>query len=298
MTANILDGSMVAGRIKEKLSEDVKLLQEKHGVTPGLAAIIVGNDEGSKRYVRLKVKDCGEVGIRSEKHEFPEDTKLDELLDFIGSLNSRPDIHGILMQLPLPARGMEKELYKKISTHKDVDCFNPFNIGLISSSNYTFDGNLLPCTPKGILRLLDNYGIGISGKLALVIGRSNIVGEPVYKLLKDRDATLVTCHSKTPDEHVRHFGKKADIIISCVGRRFSEKPFVLGSDMVKEGAVVIDVANSYKEGKVYGDVDFEDVKEIASYITPVPGGVGPMTRVMLMENTIIAAKKSLVAGNG
>lgn len=276
--AIIIDGKAVAQKTKAAVAEEVKQLSRR----PGLAVIIVGDNQASRVYVNGKRKDCEECGIYSEEYALPADAGQQALLDLIDTLNQQDNIDGILCQLPLPTGYDydEKEVIYRIDPSKDVDAFHPFNVGRIMIGDYDF----LPCTPAGVMELLDEYHIDPAGKRCVILGRSNIVGKPQSMLLLHRHGTVTVCHSKTPNlvEQTR----QADILVSAVG-----KPGVVTADMVKPGAVVIDVAmNRNEAGKLCGDVDFEAVKEIASYITPVPGGVGPMTRAVLMKNTLIAAK--------
>lgn len=272
-----IDGKTVAAKVKERVRQEAKKLPRK----PGLAVILVGNDPASRVYVNGKRKDCEECGFYSEEYTLQENVSQQELLELVETLNSREDIDGILVQLPLPKHIHERTIIEAISPAKDVDCFHPINVGNLMIG----EKNFLPCTPTGIMELLEEYGIDPAGKRAVVVGRSNIVGKPIALLLLARNATVTICHSKTPDlaEHCR----QADILVAAVGRRG-----LITADMVKEGAVVIDVAmNRDENGKLCGDVDYEAVAEKASYITPVPGGVGPMTRAVLMENTLLAAKR-------
>lgn len=272
-----IDGKTVAAKVKERVRQEAKKLPRK----PGLAVILVGNDPASRVYVNGKRKDCEECGFYSEEYTLQENVSQQELLELVETLNSREDIDGILVQLPLPKHIHERTIIEAISPAKDVDCFHPINVGNLMIG----EKNFLPCTPTGIMELLEEYGIDPAGKRAVVVGRSNIVGKPMALLLLARNATVTICHSKTPDlaEHCH----QADILVAAVGRRG-----LITADMVKEGAVVIDVAmNRDENGKLCGDVDYEAVAEKASYITPVPGGVGPMTRAVLMENTLLAAKR-------
>lgn len=277
MTATIIDGKVVAEKIRAKMKAEVAKLKVK----PGLAAILVGENPASKVYVEIKRKTCDEVGIYSELYKLPEQTTEKELLQLIGKLNENRKIHAILVQLPLPKHISEEKILSSIALEKDVDGFSPENIGRLVSGKEA----AVPCTPKGVIRLLEEYGIEIAGKNAVVIGRSNIVGKPVALMLLNRHATVTVCHSKTADlaGHTRN----ADIIIVAVG-----KPRMLTSGMVKEGAAVIDVGINRVDGKLIGDVDFASVKEKAAYITPVPGGVGPMTVAMLIENTLERYKET------
>lgn len=277
--AEILDGRKIASQIKEEVSREVKELKVK-GIVPGLATILVGDDPASHIYVRNKVRDCEEVGIFSEKIILPESTQEEELLSVINELNERSDIHGILVQLPLPRHIDEFEVIKSIRPEKDVDGFHPVNQGLMLIGKDA----LLPCTPAGIIEILKRYEIEIEGKHAVVIGRSNIVGKPASVLMLRENATVSICHSKT--KNLSAYTKEADILIVAVGR-----PEMITGDMVKEGAVVVDVGINRVDGKIVGDVHFESVSRVASFITPVPGGVGLVTRAMLLKNTIKATKR-------
>ena len=275
--ATILDGKMLAAKVKERVEGQVKTMKQR----PGLAVILVGDDPASRIYVNSKRKDCTECGIYSEEYALPGETTEAELLELIGVLNDRADIDGILVQLPLPATIGEKEVLLAIRPDKDVDAFHPFNVGKLM----TGDPGFRPCTPAGVMRMLDEYGIDPKGKRCVVIGRSNIVGKPMAMLMLHRHATVTICHSRTRD--LPGVCREADILISAVGQRG-----LVTADMIKEGAVVVDVAmNRDENGKLCGDVEFASVSEKASYITPVPGGVGPMTRAMLMENTLQAARE-------
>jgi methylenetetrahydrofolate dehydrogenase (NADP+)/methenyltetrahydrofolate cyclohydrolase len=278
--AEIIDGKKVAEHLRKEVREKVKKLREESGIVPGLAAVLVGNNPASQIYVRNKRKACEEVGIYSEEHNLPEETTESDLLSLVERLNYDEKIHGILVQLPLPKQVNESKILKAVSPLKDIDGFHPENMGLLVEGNPRF----IPCTPYGIIKLLDYYGIEIQGKEAVVVGRSNIVGKPVSLLLLHRHATVTICHSRT--RTLPEVTRRADILIAAIGRA----RFITG-DMVKEGAVVIDVGiNRLPDGKLSGDVDFERVGEKASYITPVPGGVGPMTIGMLLWNTFSSAK--------
>ena len=282
--AKILSGKEVSARIKEKLKAEVAALTEK-GVTPGLAVVIVGNDPASKVYVGRKEAMCAELGMYSEKYALPEDTAQSELLALIEKLNSDPNIHGILVQLPLPEPLDEKAVIAAIAPQKDVDAFHPVNVGKIKIGDY----DLVPCTPAGIMELIAESGVEVEGKNCVVIGRSNIVGKPMSMLLLHKNGTVTICHSRT--KNLDEITRNADILVAAVGRAH----FVT-ADMVKPGAVVIDVGmNRLEDGKLAGDVDFDAVEPIAAAITPVPGGVGPMTISMLMRNTLTAAKRAYVA---
>ncbi|MBQ1389512.1 MAG: bifunctional methylenetetrahydrofolate dehydrogenase/methenyltetrahydrofolate cyclohydrolase FolD [Clostridia bacterium] len=277
--ANIISGTELASVIKKDIKQETDRLS-KCGVTPGLAVIIVGDDPASKIYVNNKKKACEAVGFYSEEIALPADTTQKDLLAVIDKLNKRFDIDGILVQLPLPSHLNEKAVIGAISPKKDVDCFSPFNVGRVMIGDYRF----LPCTPAGVMELIKSTGIEISGKNCVVIGRSNIVGKPMAMMLLNESGTVTICHSKT--ENLAQVTSQADILVCAVG-----KANFVTADMVKEGAVVIDVGiNRNEDGKLCGDVDFEAVAEKAGYITPVPGGVGPMTIAMLMKNTLTAAK--------
>ena len=281
MTTQIIDGKAVAQRIRAQVKEEVAQLAA-HGIVPGLAVVIVGDDPASKTYVRNKKKACAEVGIYSEEHALPGDTTQAELLALVDQLNARADIHGILVQLPLPRHLDEKAVIAAISPQKDVDAFHVENVGRIMLGDYKF----LPCTPAGIMELIAETGIEVEGKHCVVIGRSNIVGKPMAMLLLHKNGTVTICHSRTKD--LAEVTRTADILVVAIGKAKFVK-----ADMVKPGAVVIDVGMDRDEnGKLCGDVDFENVKEKASAITPVPGGVGPMTIAMLLKNTCDAAERA------
>lgn len=272
----IIDGKKLAQKIRLELKTEA----EKFKTRPKLAVILVGNDPASKIYVRNKNKACEEVGINYEEHVLEETTKMEDLLQLIDRLNSDDSINGILLQAPLPKHLEINRAFEEISPIKDVDGFNPINVGKLLIGEDAF----ISCTPYGIIKMLEEYNISIQGKNAVVVGRSNIVGKPLAQCLLNKNATVIICHSKT--ENLSNYTKNADILISAVG-----KANLITADMVKEGATVIDVGmNRNDNGKLCGDVDFENVKEIASYITPVPGGVGPMTITMLMNNVIKAYK--------
>ena len=275
--ATILDGKALAAKVKEQVKQEAEGLARK----PGLAVIIVGNNPASRVYVNSKRKDCEECGFLSEEYALPEETTQQELITLIQELNARQDIDGILCQLPLPDGIDEEAVLMAISPEKDVDGFHPMNMGALLVGKEGF----LPCTPYGIMEILDAYGIDPKGKRCVVIGRSNIVGKPMALLLLQRHGTVTICHSRTQD--LGEVCRTADILVAAVG-----KVNVVTRDMVKPGAVVIDVAmNRNEAGKLCGDVDYPAVKEVASAITPVPGGVGPMTRAMLMKNTLLASQK-------
>ena len=276
--AIIIDGKLVAQEVKAKVSKKVKELQ-KNGITPGLAVIIIGNNQASRIYVNNKKKACAEVSIYSKEYALPNTTSQQKLIELISKLNNDDSINGILVQLPLPNHINEKAVIEAIDPLKDVDAFHEINVGKIMIGEY----DLLPCTPAGIIELLNSQNIEIEGKHCVVVGRSNIVGKPMAMLLLHRNGTVTICHSKT--KNLKEICKNADILIAAVG-----KAKFITSDMVKKDAVVIDVGmNKDENGKICGDVDFDNVEKIASYITPVPGGVGPMTIAMLMKNTVTAA---------
>ena len=278
----LIDGKKVSGQIRNRLAEEVQELNKKTGKTPGLATVLVGDDPASAVYVRNKNKICGELGFQSFEQKLSADTSEEQLLQLVGELNSNKDIHGILVQLPLPDQIDSEKILQAIDPKKDVDGFHPVNVGKLVVGNAL----LTPCTPTGIIELLDHYDIEISGKHAVIIGRSNIVGKPVSMLLLQRNATITICHSRTQD--LEEITRSADIIVAAVGRA----NFVT-EEMVSEGTVVIDVGINRVDGKLTGDVDFEPVSKKASHITPVPGGVGPMTIALLMENTLKAFKDPL-----
>ncbi|MBO5040166.1 MAG: bifunctional methylenetetrahydrofolate dehydrogenase/methenyltetrahydrofolate cyclohydrolase FolD [Clostridia bacterium] len=273
---NIINGKEISASIRA----EIKAETEKMSVRPGLAVILVGSDPASQVYVRNKNKACEEVGFYSEMYTLPEETSMEELLGLIDQLNHSPQIHGILVQLPLPKHLDEEKVILAINPEKDVDAFHPVNVGKIMIGNHSF----LPCTPAGVMELLSRSGIDVTGKECVVIGRSNIVGKPQAMLLLHANGTVTVCHSRTKD--LAKICARADILVSAIGKAKFVTP-----DMVKEGAVVIDVGiNRDENGKLCGDVDFENVAPKTSFITPVPGGVGPMTITMLMKNTLTAAK--------
>ena len=283
-----IDGKLLAAKLREEIKSGVETLKKEKGVTPGLAVILVGNNPASVSYVTAKEKACSEAGMASREIRMPEETTTHELVDTIRSLNSDPAIHGILVQLPLPKHIPEKEVIDAISPEKDVDGFTPVNVGRMMIGEKCF----LPCTPHGIIKLIEFAGMDIAGKHAVVIGRSNIVGKPVAALLARREtnATVTLCHTGTPD--IARFTREADIVVVATGR-----PGTLTGDMLKKGAVVIDVGvnriedpSKPKGFRLAGDADFESCSAVASAITPVPGGVGPMTITMLLWNTLESAK--------
>lgn len=277
--AQILSGKEISARIKEELKKDTELLKEK-GIFPCLAVIIVGDDPASRVYVNNKKKACEEIGIVSREYAFSKETSEKEILDLIDELNIDSYVSGILVQLPLPEHISEEKVIAKISPSKDVDAFHPINVGKIMTGNYDF----LPCTPAGVMELIKESGVEIKGKECVVVGRSNIVGKPMAMLLLHQNGTVTICHSKT--KNLKEKTKNADVLVVAVGR-----PNFITGDMIKEGAVVIDVGiNRLENKKLVGDVEFETAQNIAGAITPVPGGVGPMTIAMLMKNTLKAAE--------
>ena len=281
--AVLMDGKLVSEKTRDNIKSEVERLKNEFNKTPGLAVIVVGDDPASAVYVRNKHKACLAVGMNSYQIALPATISQDELISKIEELNVDPLVDGILVQLPLPAHISEVAVTRAILPEKDVDAFHSENVGKIMIGKYDF----LPCTPAGIVRLLDFYNISVEGKSCVVIGRSNIVGKPMALLLLERNGTVTVCHSKT--KNLGEITKSADIIIVAIG-----KPRFLTADMVKAGAVIVDVGiNRGDDGKLVGDVDFEAVSEVASYITPVPGGVGPMTITMLLENTLTAARKQI-----
>ncbi len=276
----IIDGKKVSANVKERVRLECERLVKEHGVTPGLAVVIVGDDPASRVYVNNKKKACELVGFKSEEYALPAETTQEELLSLVDTLNNKDDINGILVQLPLPKHLDDKAVIERISPKKDVDAFHAVNVGKIMLGEYDF----LPCTPAGVMEMLHQYEIPVEGKECVVIGRSNIVGKPMGMLLLHENGTVTICHSRT--KNLKEVCQRADILVAAVGRA----KFVT-VDMVKDGAVVIDVGmNRDENGKLCGDVDFENVKDKCSYITPVPGGVGPMTIATLMKNTIKACK--------
>jgi methylenetetrahydrofolate dehydrogenase (NADP+)/methenyltetrahydrofolate cyclohydrolase len=291
MAAQLIKGAEVSKQIREEITKEVEELKEKQGITPGLATILVGEDPGSKVYVGQKEKACNNLGIYSARTDLPDDTSEADLLDLVKKLNDDPKIHGILCQLPLPKHIDATRVINAIDPDKDVDCFHPVNVGKLMIGT----GRFLPCTPHGIMELLRRYDIATSGKHVVVVGRSNIVGKPIANLMLQSspggNATVTLCHTGTED--LASFTRMADILVVAVGQ-----PKTITGDMVKEGVVVIDVGvnriGKTPEGKgiLAGDVDFDTVEPKASAITPVPGGVGPMTITMLMKNTVAAAKQS------
>ena len=278
--SQIINGKELAKNIRLKLKDEVAELKNAD-INPKLAVIMVGDDKASKVYVKNKSKACEEVGIQYEEHILPSNTKMEELLGLIEKLNNDETIHGILVQSPLP-EGLDANIaFRAISSKKDVDGFNPINVGKLSLNQDCF----VSCTPYGIIKMLEAYNIEIQGTHAVIVGRSNIVGKPLAQCLLNKNATVTICHSKT--KNLKEITKQADILIAAIG-----KPKFVTEDMVKEGATVIDVGiNRMDDGKLVGDTDFENIKDKASYITPVPGGVGPMTIAMLMHNVVKSSKQ-------
>ncbi len=291
MSAQLIDGKAIAATIRGEIKAEVEAMQAAHGKVPGLATVLVGGRKDSETYVRMKKKACAEVGITSFGHDLSESISQAELLEVVRTLNDNPDVHGILVQLPLPDHIDDEEILGAISLEKDVDGFHPLNIGRLSMKRR--DPLFVPCTPKGCIELLDRTGVEIEGKRAVVLGRSNIVGLPVAMLLLHRNATLTICHSRTKD--LPGVVREADILIAAVGRAE-----MVRGDWVKPGAVIIDVGvnavddpSREKGYRLVGDVAFDEAKEVAGAITPVPGGVGPMTIAMLLRNTLDAAKRAV-----
>ncbi len=283
MSAERIDGKKAAADLRKEIGAEVKKLKEEHGVTPGLAVVLVGEDPASQVYVRNKHRACKNAGIESRDIRLPEDTPHSEVVAKVKELNEDPQVHGILVQLPTPEQVDDEEIINTIAPEKDVDGFHPVNMGKLLSGQ----PEMVPCTPKGVMHLLDVTGVELEGKEATIVGRSNIVGKPQAMLLLYEHCTVTMCHSRTRDlsEHT----SRADILVSAVG-----VPGLITADMVKEGAVVIDVGiNRLDDGSLAGDVAYDEVKEVAGAVTPVPGGVGPMTIAMLLRNTLEATKRSL-----
>lgn len=293
----IMDAKQLFQQVTDKVRQDVKTLQEERGVTPGLAALLVGDDAVSQTYVSLKEKDCVNVGIKSTVYkmfDYPPEAREKEVLDLVRRLNSDPETHGILIQLPFPDFVDKEKVFESLSPQKDADGLTPYNLGKLLLGEYTMESSLIPCTPKGAMAILNHYGVDVSGKDVVIVGRSTLVGEPLRKLLQDRDATAVCTHRKTKNLGERLL--EADIVVAAAGRPpelYRGDSFRLTADMVKEGVVVvgIGVRRDPATGKLVFDIDFDDVKSKASYITPNTGSTGLMTRGMLLQNTIIAAKR-------
>jgi methylenetetrahydrofolate dehydrogenase (NADP+) / methenyltetrahydrofolate cyclohydrolase len=280
MSAALIDGKNAAKEIRRRIKGEVEQLKRERGITPGLAVVLVGEDPASRVYVGNKEKDCIQVGFYSQVHRLPADTTMEELLNLIHGLNGDERIHGILVQLPLPRHLDEAAVIRTIDPAKDVDGFHLINVALLATGGKGF----VPCTPRAIVWLIKNAGIDIKGKHAVVVGRSNIVGKPAANLLLAEHATVTICHSRTVN--LAEITRQADILVAAIG-----KPRFITSEMVKPGAVVIDVGINQVGDSLVGDVDFDSAKEAAGFITPVPGGVGPMTRAMLLENTLEAARR-------
>ena len=281
MAARILDGKSLAAQVRMAVKREVEALAQR-GIRPGLAVVLAGEDPGSRVYVRNKVRACEETGVRSELYELPASVSEEALIDRVLALNDDADVHGILVQLPLPKQIDAQRVLETVSPAKDVDCFHAMNLGALLAGK----PRMLPCTPAGVMRLLEHGAIPVMGSHAVVIGRSNIVGKPLALLLLQKDATVTICHSKTPD--LENVARSADILVAAVGRAK-----LVTARMVKPGACVIDVGvNRLRDGSLAGDVDFASVAEVAGAITPVPGGVGPMTIAMLLENCLRAAGAS------
>ena len=282
MASQIIDGKTLALSLREEIGKDVAQLVNQTSVKPGLAAILVGDDPASAVYVRNKKTACDKAGLYVDEHKLPATTTQNELLSLIEQVNANPKIHGILVQLPLPKHIDSKVVLEAVSPEKDADGFHPYNVGRLVEGNPHF----VPCTPKGVIKMIESTGQSIEGKRAVVIGRSNIVGKPVALLLMHANATVTVGHSKTKD--LPAVCREADIVVAAIGR-----PHFVTCDMIKAGAIVIDVGiNRLDDGRLVGDVDFENVKEHASWISPVPGGVGPMTIAMLLKNTLEAAQRT------
>jgi methylenetetrahydrofolate dehydrogenase (NADP+)/methenyltetrahydrofolate cyclohydrolase len=280
MSAQIIDGKEAAKQIRQQIKAEVERLVAESGIRPGLSVVLVGEDPASQAYVNNKEKDCERVGFHSEFHRLPADTKMADLKALIRRLNENPAIHGILVQHPMPGHLDESEVFEAISPEKDVDGFNLLNVGRLATGGKC----LAPGTPQAVIWLLKNAGVQIAGKHAVVVGRSNIVGKPMASLLLRENATVTVCHSKTAD--LPSFTRQADILVAAIGKT----EFITG-DMIKPGAAVIDVGiNRNADGQMVGDVEFQSASEVAGWITPVPGGVGPMTRAMMLYNTLEAAK--------
>lgn len=277
----LLDGKKLAEKIKGNISREI----ENSDIDPTLAAVLIGDNPSSKKYLDLKDKDCSEVGINFENFKLPSDASISEVKDLLEDLNQDSEINGIIVQLPAPDHLDQKEIITTISPNKDVDGLNPYNVGKLWTGNYQLNEDLIPCTPKGIMKFFDEYGIELNGKETVIINRTNLVGNPLAKLMLDKNSTVTVCHSKT--KNIENKAKNAEILITAVGNR---PEFVVTEDMVQKEAIVVDVGMNYSNGDLKGDVNFNEVKQKCSYITPVPGGVGPMTRVILLENVLIASK--------
>jgi len=288
VTGKKIDGIAVANAVKERVRKAVNELQTE-GVTPCLATLLVGENQASSIYVKNKQKACAEVGITTKDHKLPESFSQQEMNSLIDLLNNDNTVHGILVQLPLPKQLDEFATTSRISPIKDVDGLTPYNVGLLSTGRAI----LKPCTPSGIMEMFDYYNIDLAGKHAVIINRSNLVGRPLYNLLLEKNVTVTTCHSKT--HNLKEHCQKADIVITAVGDRTK---FVLTADMIKDGVIMIDVGISRQDGKLVGDANYDEIIKKASYATPVPGGVGPMTVAMLLKNTVTAASINKGFGSG
>jgi len=288
VTGKKIDGIAVANAVKERVRKAVNELQTE-GVTPCLATVLVGENQASSIYVKNKQKACSEVGIITKDHKLPESFSQQEMNSLIDLLNNDNTVHGILVQLPLPKQLDEFATMSRISPIKDVDGLTPYNVGLLSTGRAI----LKPCTPSGIMEMFDYYNIDLAGKHAVIINRSNLVGRPLYNLLLEKNVTVTTCHSKT--HNLKEHCQKADIVITAVGDRTK---FVLTADMIKDGVIMIDVGISRQDGKLVGDANYDEIIKKASYATPVPGGVGPMTVAMLLKNTVTAASINKGFGSG
>jgi methylenetetrahydrofolate dehydrogenase (NADP+) / methenyltetrahydrofolate cyclohydrolase len=287
VTARVIDGKAVARKLRAEYASRIALLKSEHGIQPGIAVILVGDNPASQVYVRNKIAACKDTGIRSELYQMAADTPESELLDCIDSLNADPTIHGILVQLPLPAQISVANILERIAVEKDVDGFHLYNVGGLVTGNTVFP----PCTPYGVQKLLEHENVPIAGRNVVVVGASNIVGKPMALMLMAQDATVCICHKKTAD--LAQFTRLADILVVAAG-----VPGLIKAEMVKEGVVVIDVGiNRLTDGRLVGDVDFAGVSKKASLISPVPGGVGPMTITMLLFNTLVSAERSLLLKN-
>lgn len=288
MTARIIDGVAIAKSVRVECAERVKRIRSQYGIVPGLAVIIVGSNQASKVYVKNKIRACEDVGIQSSRYEYPQDVSQDVVLRKIAELNADTMIHGILVQLPLPPQFNLSEILHAIDPEKDVDGFHLYNVGALVAGNTIFP----PCTPYGVMKILEHEGISVEGKNVVVVGASNIVGKPMALMLMQREATVCICHAKTRD--LAQFTLLADILVVAAGQ-----PNLILPQMVRTGAVVIDVGiNRLPDGRLVGDIDFEGVRKKASLVTPVPGGVGPMTVTMLLVNTIASAERTAAAAKG
>ncbi|MBU4256296.1 MAG: bifunctional 5,10-methylenetetrahydrofolate dehydrogenase/5,10-methenyltetrahydrofolate cyclohydrolase [Candidatus Thermoplasmatota archaeon] len=277
----VIDGKQIASGINEDTKKEIKELKTKYNQSPCLATVVVGNDESSMVYVKRRGEICEKIGILSKVYDLLEDSKENKVLELIGKLNNDENVHGIIVQMPLPEHINGKKISEIVSPGKDVDCLNPANLGRLASNDETFT----PCTPKAVIAILEKSRIEIRGKDVVIVGRSKIVGRPLALMLINRDATVTVCHTKT--ENLEKHTKNADILVSAAG-----SPMLIKNEMVKENAVVVDIGINVVGSKIVGDVDFENIKNKASFITPVPGGVGPVTVAMIMKNTLEAFKRS------